>query len=262
MQLIGPLVGGTVAAIVANSGLNMYQTFSIVSRELNINDSNDNDEYLAAMSVSAKNRSPILNEYMSTSKGTSGYKKSMAEVLLDLKGLKRSEFIELWHSCEAPSGMKQVDGEWNGILLDNNGPIMTSVSNILSNTFFAKNHGNWKGKKFDRKRSSSEGDGINRFSPRNSKYPKEDNGLPQKMELEHRFDCQIESSLLDTGKVLSLKYANYQSPFSLWHSMRDEVRVLKLSNGDKILVGLGGMKWSGAFWRDGMMNACPFLLWK
>ena len=38
--------------------------------------------------------------------------------------------------------------------------------------------------------------------------------------------------------------------------MRDELRVLSLTDGD-VLIGMGSMTWSG-----GSLNASPFCLWR
>ena len=44
-----------------------------------------------------------------------------------VQSLNRKEFLEL-HSfsslCRAPTTLDEVQGEWDGILLNNNGPIM------------------------------------------------------------------------------------------------------------------------------------------
>mmetsp|Transcript_317 Transcript_317/g.631 ORF Transcript_317/g.631 Transcript_317/m.631 type:complete len:248 (-) Transcript_317:448-1191(-) len=246
MQIISAVLGGTVAALLGNSGINMYQTYSLASAA-----ADQQQHKTTVQSSSRSRRGPIISQYISSSDGkvNAPTDKSVDEIVSDLKQLKRSDFVALWLGCEAPSTIKDVDGDWNGVLLDNSG--LTSVSNILTDVLFGWRHGKWNGKAFD---ASIEG-GTNRF------FPKSGDG---EIEREHKFDCKIDTSLVHPNtKSLNLLYADHQSRLSLWHTMRDEIRVLRLSgNKGSVLLGLGCMKWSGAYWRGGMMNSSPFCLWR
>lgn len=74
--------------------------------------------------------------------------------------------------------------------------------------------------------------------------------------LDHTFDYSLEGSALDDGYSCVLRYRRHHSRLSLWRSMRDELRVLSLTDGD-VLIGMGSMTWSG-----GSLNASPFCLWR
>ena len=221
----------------------MYQTYSLASAAA------DQQQHKTCQSSHSRG-GPIISEYISPSDGkvNAPTDKSVDEIVSDLKQLKRSEFVALWLGCEAPSTIKDVDGDWNGLLLAN-GPIMTSVSNFLTDVLFGRRHGKWNGKAFD---ASIDG-GMNLF------FPKSGNAG---IEREHKFDCKIGTSLVyPNTKSLNLQYADHQSRLSLWHTMRDEIRVLRISgNKGSVLLGLGCMKWSGAYWRGGMMNSSHILL--
>ena len=46
------------------------------------------------------------------------------EAVSQLQAMKRKELLELFLSCEAPSNVSEIYGEWNGSLLENNGWIL------------------------------------------------------------------------------------------------------------------------------------------
>lgn len=46
------------------------------------------------------------------------------EAVSQLQTMKRRELLELFLSCEAPSNISELKGEWNGALLENNGWIL------------------------------------------------------------------------------------------------------------------------------------------
>lgn len=253
MQIISALLGGTIAALGGSSGINMYQSFRIAQNQ-------HQHQQSAPANSRTSSQSPILEQYISSTDGKicAPPNKSIEDIVSDLQRLRRSEFIELWMNCEAPvQNMKSVDGEWNGVLLDNNGLLMTKVSEFLTNALFGRKFDKWNGKSF----RAGESGGINRFLPRSNSNDRSNNDV----QYEHKFDCRVEASKLDTsGKALVLQYANHQNRLSPWHSMRDEVRVLPIKgrkNGG-VLLGLGCMKWSGAYVRDGMLNSAPFCLYR
>lgn len=98
-----------------------------------------------------------------------------------------------------------------------------------------------------------------------------------RIEEEHQFDTNVEASRLfsihttenddNSNQSVVIRYNKYQSFFSLWKTMIDEVRVLKyfddstLSNGDEnaieVMIGFGCMAWSG-----GVLNSSPFCLYR
>ena len=155
-----------------------------------------------------------------------------------LQSLKREDLLEIFRVSQAPKDLSQIEGEWNGYLLENNGVVMTAVSKVMTNGLFGKTR-RWNGKAF-----SAGGRGINRFLNKG-------NGSSDK---EHSFDYTIEESKIHSGKPsVKLQYANYQSRFSLWKTMVDEVRVVP--GNSNVLIGFGAMAWSG-----GMKNSAPFCL--
>jgi hypothetical protein len=83
---------------------------------------------------------------------------------------------------------------------------------------------------------------------------------PTKPVIQHRhlFLYSLEPSLIDKSSLsLTLDYRPF-SKFSLWTTMRDELRLLPLPQSDyDIMIGMGSMGWSG-----GHLNSSPFVLWK
>jgi hypothetical protein len=206
------LAGGTVR--------NMLQTVRVVgSSGSTINDENTNRQLLPASACT-------------TPKATVEY----------LQSLEREELLQLFCSGSEPEDLSELSGEWDGVLLKNNGLGMTTVgSNFMSNVLFGMGR-KWNGKAF-----GAEGKGMNRFYGRTS----------ESTEKEHSFDFSSqESSRIQSGKPsVRLQYSNYQSTLSLWKTMTDEVRCLP---GDtEVLIGFGAMTWSG-----GMLNSAPFCLWR
>ena len=158
-----------------------------------------------------------------------------------LHSLNRRELLQLFSHCEAPSDLSGIEGEWEGELLENNGVIMTTVSNIMTNGLFALA----PGRKWDGKRFKNNGvNGVNRF------FMEKENKRDTKI----RFDVSIQESKVNPGKpCIQLRYFNHQSPISLWKTMVDELRLIP---GTKdVLLGMGSMAWSG-----GSANSAPFCL--
>ena len=248
MQIISVLIGGTIAALGGSSGINMFQSLRISQKE----------------HQQPATANTILEQYISSTgdgKVSAPSNKSVDDIVADLQRLRRSEFLELWMACDAPAqNMKSVDGDWNGVLLDNNGLLMTKVSEFLTDALFGRKFDKWNGKAF----RIGESGGINRFLPKCNGNDRSSG--TNEVQYEHKFDCRVEKSKLDqSGEALVLQYANHQGRLSPWHSMRDEIRVLPINKGKKdggILLGLGCMKWSGAYVRDGMLNSAPFCLYR
>jgi hypothetical protein len=164
---------------------------------------------------------------------------SSPEAAVDkLQSLKRKELVQLFTACHAPSDLSEIAGEWNGCLLDNNG--LTTISNILTHQLFGLRVGrNWNGKAF-----RGNGKGINRFTTK------------ERTATEHVFEYSLQdSNIVGDSQSVRIDYWNYQSPISLWRTMRDEVRFIP---GDvEVLLGMGSMGWSG-----GCKNCSPFCMWR
>ena len=185
--------------------------------------------------VSRRDATPVHTERLL---GSIANVDSPESVLERLKSMKRSDLIHLFKVSRTPTDLAELEGEWNGCLLNNNGLIMTTVSSIMTNGLFGKFR-KWNGKWLQ-----DSGRGINRFLTTDG------------IATEHSFDYGLsESRLVQKQKVVKLTYTKHHHPFSLWHTMVDEVRFIP---GDiEILIGFGSMAWSG-----GYLNAAPFCLWR
>jgi hypothetical protein len=200
-----------VLTLVGNTGRNMMQTVSISRNH--------------AASIDAGSK--IFPEL------------SSPEAAVEkLQSLKRKELVQLFTACRTPSDLFEIEGEWNGCLLDNNG--LTTVSNILTHQLFGLRVGrNWNGKAF-----RENGKGINRFTTK------------ERTATEHVFEYSLQdSNIVGDSQSMRIDYSNYQSPISFWRTMRDEVRFIP---GDvQILLGMGSMGVTG-----GSKNCSPFCLWR
>lgn len=156
-----------------------------------------------------------------------------------IQALKRDETFKLFLSGEVPSDLSELQGDWEGFLLENNGGIMTKVSNLMTNHLFVPGFNRcWAGKQF------AGNVGSNRiYDAKKAMYKQKS-----------FFDVSIQDSFVQSGKSsVILKYSKHHSAISLWKTMTDEVRFLP---GNKnILIGLGSMAWSG-----GSANFAPFVL--
>ena len=176
---------------------------------------------------------------------------SPSSVVQDLKSMTRANLLNIFSNSHTPLSLSEIEGEWDGCLLDNNGFVMTTVSNIMTHGLFGLGR-RWNGKKF-----GADGKGSNRFNIKSSQSDNSDNSG---VTTAHNFDFSITDSAVDvrqgSSSVVQLVYSNYHPRLSLWKTMADEVRFIPA--GDKqVLIGLGSMKWSG-----GMLNAAPFCLWR
>lgn len=255
MLTIPQLCGGAIIGILGGSTItNVIETISICSSH-----DRSGDTYGSCDAGGSK----LLNEYVQESSSNIGLTasapdKSTEQVISDLKKMKRKDLISLFLHLPAPAILadnntgKGISGEFDGILLDN-GIIMTSVANFITNVLFSMGR-KWNGKSFSLAQNNSKKGvfkGINRFQ----KVSMESINT----ELEHQFDYSVAKSKLGdiSGDSMRLIYADYQQPFSLWKSMEDELRLLRSDDGSEILLGMGSMAWSGGF-----MNCQPFCLVK
>ena len=177
-------------------------------------------------------------------------------VVQNLRSLKRENLLHIFSKSRSPSNLTEIQGEWDGCLLENNGVIMTLVSKIMTNGLFGFGR-KWNGKEF-----MLDSKGTNRFIVKgisNDGSGKHHSSI----DTAHDFDYSITDSVVDnkqetttSSSVVRLKYSNYHRTLSLWSTMADEVRFIPA--GDKqVLIGFGCMEWSG-----GMLNGAPFCLWR
>ena len=229
------VAGSAVAAVLAFcSARNMIQTTRILS--------NDVVESTVGAGMRIQDE---LAETVSSHKG-------LASLIDELKTLSRKEALCLFASCPSVK-LKDIEGDWNLMLLENNGIVMTQVASFMTNQLFSKGH-TFLGKSFNCK----SGMGINMFT-------KETGDNTQF----HEFDFSVEHSRMlpsdDTASFLTgtdciaLKYGQYQPIFSPWKTMRDELRTVPLPEDSscQLMIGMGCMAWSG-----GLKNGTPFCLWR
>ena len=123
MLIPNPIIASvTVAATLITTATvnNVIETISICSDpRVTIN---DNDT--------------ILNQYLTISdQGNENSKKSDSDqeiiahvphgktksgVINDLKSMKRKDLVRLFKHCDAPDDLSMIEGEWDGLLLNNN----------------------------------------------------------------------------------------------------------------------------------------------
>ena len=223
-----------VGVVIASTGWNIGQMYQIVKNENNVDQGGSDCLYTKYITRDDKNNNGLSTKIPKDL--------TLNDVMSDLNSMKRSDIIKLFVASSSPSKSSILIGDWNAVLLENNGLVMTSISQQITNNLFG-NRNSWNGKKFQ-----SSGIGINRFQTRNN----DDNNIIYN----HNFDWEIKESAFFGGETLSLDYSNYQGSLSPWKSMKDEVRVLgKTKDGKLIMIGMGCMAWSG-----GMLNASPFCL--
>jgi hypothetical protein len=102
--------GAVTATLALSSGRNMLQTFQI-SRG-----------YQESTDTKAPWIPPSLHRRMSDPTITS----TTASVVSDLEELSRKEIVELFFTCQPPASASAIEGEWNGVLLENNGFVLVS----------------------------------------------------------------------------------------------------------------------------------------
>lgn len=259
---VGAIVGifGVSAITNIRQTVNLLKKFERRNFLEPYNDDNDNDDesssilscYLPQQPSAGSGPSPLPP----TASAPVG--KTTREVIRDLERMKREELLTLFLSCTAPTELTQIQGEWDGTLLENNGVVMTNVSALISNKLFGRGR-TWNGKAFSAAKPEEPlASGINRF--RSGDDPSVDsNGA---ITTNHSFDYSVSESVFGINRSVRLKYANYQALLSPWRTMNDEVRVLRMpsSSGSTeedggILIGVGWMAWSG-----GSLNCQPFCL--
>ncbi|KAL3805740.1 hypothetical protein ACHAW5_003820 [Stephanodiscus triporus] len=213
--------------------------------------------------------------------------KSTDEAVAGLSGMNRKELVELFLRCDPPSDARELafedDGDereeggggcwvYDGYLLDN-GPILTRVTNFITNRLFGRGE-KWLGKSYLKPTTSSfdrGGVGRNRFSLSRRAAATVASNDKVNESLDRTFDYYIGTSVLpsaSTSKSLFHCYAPHcaeWSPMSLiWRGMVDELRAVNLEGSDGgnarnrekvIFLGMGYFSWSG-----GVFNMAPFCL--
>jgi hypothetical protein len=232
-----------ILALAASSGRNMLQTRRVMNQDQVDGDGSDK-----------------VTRLINTFEGSSPF--TTDDIVNQLKSMNRMELLQVFKKSHAPTLISDIEGAWDGVLLENNGFVMTTISSILTHIFFSMGR-RWNGKAFH-----VDGHGINRFFGKQDRADAsgthtttELHSIPQAspttVETEHSFQYAIASSSVDkNSSAVKLVYANFQPPWSLWKTMVDEVRLVPASNG-AVLLGLGSMAWSG-----GMLNSSPFCLWQ
>jgi len=263
ISTIATVAAGAVTFILSAASIsNMYDTYSLVQQHRQ----------------QLQLQSPITPPEVSV---VSKVKKwsSVDEALDGLSTMNKKDLVELFLHCEAPSisdlsfsDSGQEDWRYDGLLLDN-GPILTPVTNFITNKLFGRGKP-WLGKAFMKPTKSSNGAnfgiGRNRFSlgPKLPVTTTTSNTCTEDEEvLDQTFDYSIKESVLSSKSSKSLFHiyaphcrSVFSSPLSLaWLGMVDELRVLEL--GDKtqesnpMILGMGYFQWSGGVW-----NVAPFCL--
>lgn len=288
--------GATTIILSAASMSNMYETYSLVQHHKKRLMSSP-----STLSAASKRRALPPS---SPSSAASKYQTwtTIDEALVGLKNMKKRDLLDVFLHCDPPAisdlGISSDDDDegeggtrYDGYLLDN-GPILTPVTNFITNRLFGRGN-QWLGKAYLNPKTSSnskgQGVGRNRFvSPvHHQQKPSTAPALPNEF-LDRTFDYSIGTSTLPSlsgqSKSLFQIYAPHcpfspiKSPMSLiWNGMVDELRVLELlDNGDssdsdnsvnsntaasakndhvKILLGMGYFSWSGGVW-----NISPFCI--
>jgi hypothetical protein len=110
LPIASAAAGAVTAALALSSGRNMLQTFQI-SRG-----------YQETTDTKAPWIPPSLHRHLSDPTVSS----TTSSVVSDLEDLSRKELVELFLSCQRPENISAIEGEWNGVLLENNGFVLVS----------------------------------------------------------------------------------------------------------------------------------------
>eukprot|EP00814_Leptocylindrus_danicus_P008043 CAMPEP_0116013582 /NCGR_PEP_ID=MMETSP0321-20121206/5807_1 /TAXON_ID=163516 /ORGANISM="Leptocylindrus danicus var. danicus, Strain B650" /LENGTH=234 /DNA_ID=CAMNT_0003483149 /DNA_START=63 /DNA_END=767 /DNA_ORIENTATION=- len=171
------------------------------------------------------------------------------ESLSILQSLNRKDLLFLYRLCAAPSSTDLYAGKvWDGFLLNNNSLVMTQITAFITNQLFGKGS-KWKGKSFDAATGDCNGTGKNQFIQPTTEC----------VEAMHAFEYDSKGvSAIDGKQSMMLRYSSFHPFISPWHTMVDELRVLREPDEDgegAIMLCLGYMAWSG-----GCLNSSPFYL--
>eukprot|EP00804_Cyclotella_cryptica_P001960 CCRYP_007385-RA/>CCRYP_007385-RA protein AED:0.01 eAED:0.01 QI:41/1/1/1/1/1/2/2078/257 len=244
-------MGAVAAALCFSSFMNMIEMYQTLQQH---------HQRLPPSSQSATHNERMSRASVSLPTNAKQWK-SVSECLTELREMPRRELIELFLQCENPKSLaffhrnaNKQNMVYDGYLLDN-GPILTHVTNFITNTLFGRGQ-KWLGKVyFEPDGSDAISKGQNRFL------------CKQGERLDCTFDCYVGPSALfrdlsstQQPHVIINDYAPHKKtwfPSSfIWGGMVDELRMIPIQSGQKvILLGMGYFSWSGGVW-----NAAPFCL--
>lgn len=222
--------------------------------------------------------SPLNSDMMSQAASW----ESLDEAIEELRTMKRKDLISLFLDCEHPgindlavTSEKTNEDDWvyDGYLLDN-GPILTTITNFITNVLFGKGL-RWLGKIYFSVKDNGSllCIGKNRFCQKQKGDAGQKASRAMEVVFDRTFDYSIGQSALCSTPSLINRYSVHcnSSPMSLiWRGMVDELRVIPLSfnsvcNDEKqqqeetdrviLLLGMGYFTWSGGAW-----NSAPFCL--
>ena len=249
LQTVAPAIASAfIFTLAGNCARNMLQTAEV--RKLAI--ANDSTCSIEPISNPLDGNEGSIADCLKTMN-----RKELLQVFANGRAPTPSELSE-WFSCNDDEYC-----EWDGALLDNNGIIMTQVSNFMTHQLFggallpwrlaSRAKGRWKGKAFAKPTTLTAGEGFNQFSG-------SDTNKNSLLFLRHKVDYDVMNSGVLNGEdnpALRLDYWRYQSlPISLWWAMHDELRVVDSpQSSEVVMIGMGWMGWSG-----GALNCSPFML--
>jgi hypothetical protein len=118
--MILPVARAAVTAIAAslayNTGRNVYETIQITKSTLHPTPNSLTDGHTSVVHVAED--SPSSNRILLDPVAIS----SMPTSVVELQALSRRQIINLYNNhCIVPNDLSIIDGEWQGILLNNNG---------------------------------------------------------------------------------------------------------------------------------------------
>jgi hypothetical protein len=142
-MIVTGIITKTVAAAVIgiltfHSGRNIIQTQQLISNT----ERRQHDQQQLVPTVKSASQTAAINS-----------KRQLSANLNDIIALKRSETLQIYlDQCYIPHSLTYIDGEWNGILLPNNGLVrfnrkdtnLSKLSVLLSNSAFTLIFWFWK----------------------------------------------------------------------------------------------------------------------
>jgi hypothetical protein len=108
--------GAITATLALSSGRNMLQTFQLSRAHQETTD------------TKAPWVPPSLHRHLTDPDPTSTTLTANS-IVSDLEELGRKELVELFLACQPPASAAEIEGEWNGVLLENNGFVLVSTNN-------------------------------------------------------------------------------------------------------------------------------------
>lgn len=269
LTIAGPLVGAATAVLALASCRNALETVSLRSKfaaELHNHHNSNNERSEQISTMLGVNQPNVLVASTAAVHGSIAEEENSTNpsiILRNLQSLSRHDLLQTFLASAPPTSLESIQGEWNGILLNNNA-VLTTVTAFLTHALFGRGR-TWNGKAFcfvpNKEDNGTKLGGVNRFQASTASSSSREK-CTDTIETEHCFDYDISPSRLDSqqgGLSVNLVYNHYQGPLSPWKTMRDELRVLALPENSpiEVMICVGWMAWSG-----GVYNASPFCLWR